>query len=241
MAGTVLLTGANGSLAIPAVECLLSRYPSFTLVLTVRDDSEQDHNTITLRQLVSKHPNASVSIRKLDLRSLKEVHSFNEGLRTDVESGKIPRLAAIICNAMSWKLSGGPALTGDGFENTLAINHLAHFTMALRLLSVLDAQRGRIVFLGSSAHWPEKAGFSKGFPTMLPDDLDDLVHPPSDPKDEEMGRGFRRYGLSKLVSLMVASELGRKLKDVRYNTPTIFSRTDRRCRTRIRNRYVLSQ
>ncbi|KAF2821530.1 NAD(P)-binding protein [Ophiobolus disseminans] len=215
MAGTIVLTGANGSLALPAVEYLLSEYPSFTVVLTVRDDSEQDRNTTELRRIVAKHTNASVSIRKLDLASLKEAQYFSDVLRADITEGRMPRLAAIICNAMAWKLSGGPGLTDDGFETTMAINHLAHFAIALRLLGVMDPQRGRIVFLGSIGHWPEKAGLSRGFPTKLPEDLDALVHPPPDPKGEELGRGFRRYGMSKLVILMVAYELDRRLKTPR--------------------------
>ena len=223
MTGTVLLTGANGSLAIPAVEYLLSTYPSFTLVLTVRDDSEQDRNTTALRQTVAKHSNASVSIRKLDLGSLKEAQSFCEVLHAEIKDGKLPRLAAIVCNAMIWKLSGGPAYSDDGFESTLAINHLAHFTIALRLLGAMDAQHGRIVFLGSQGHWPDKAGLSKGFPTRLPEDLEVLVHPPPDPKGEEMGRGFQRYGLSKLASLMVAYELNQRLKKVCCKPNSSFS------------------
>lgn len=78
----------------------------------------------------------------------------------------------------------------------------------------MDAQRGRIVFLGSKAHWPLKAGFSKGFPTHVPENIGLLVHPEPDKKEEEMGRGFQRYGISKLVPVMVMYELNRRLKKV---------------------------
>jgi NAD(P)-dependent dehydrogenase (short-subunit alcohol dehydrogenase family) len=204
MTGTILFTGANGSLAIPAVEYLLSRYPNFAVILTVRDDSDQDTNTVALRK-----------VRKLDLGSLKEAQSFSEALRSEIEEKKLPRIATIICNAMTWKLSGGPALTADGFESAMAINHLSQFAMVLRLLSAMDTQRGRVVFPGSEAHRPEKAGLSQGFPTKLPADLDALVHPPQDEKGKELGQGFRRYALSKLVIVMVAYELNRRLKEVR--------------------------
>jgi NAD(P)-dependent dehydrogenase (short-subunit alcohol dehydrogenase family) len=215
MPGTILLTGANGSLAVPAVQHMLESYPSFTLVLAVRDDSDQDPNTVALRKTISAHPDANVFIRKLDMSSLDEVKSFSETLRSEVEQGKLPRIASIICNAFSWKLSGGPGFSKEGFESTMAISHLAHFAMVLRLLSAMEAQHGRIVFLGSEAHWPERAGLSKGgFPTKLPGNLDTLVHPSADPKDQEMGLGFQRYGWSKLVITMVANELSRRLKEV---------------------------
>jgi len=211
---TILITGANGSLAIPAVQYLLGAYSSLTVVLTVRDVSDEDRNTAELRRVIAKFPDATVSVRELDLNSLEEVRSFSDGLNKEVQDGKVPRLVAIVCNAMSWKLSGGPAYSKDGFEKTIAINHLAHFALSLRLLQSMDAEHGRIVFLGSVAHWPDKAALSKGFPTKLPGYLDMLVHPPSDEPGEEMGRGMQRYGTSKLVILMVMYELNRRLKMV---------------------------
>jgi NAD(P)-dependent dehydrogenase (short-subunit alcohol dehydrogenase family) len=212
--GTVLLTGANGSLAIPMVRYLLSTYPTFTFVLTVRDDSRDDRNTAELRRVVAGFPDATASIRELDLASLKQVQLFCDEMRSEVDTKKLPRVLAIICNAMSWRLSGGPAYSEDGYESSIAINHLAQFALSLRLLASMDAQRGRIVFLGSEAHWPLRAGFSKGYPTRIPEDIELLVHPEQDKKEEEMGLGFQRYGISKLVPVMVMYELNRKLKKV---------------------------
>jgi NAD(P)-dependent dehydrogenase (short-subunit alcohol dehydrogenase family) len=212
--GTVLLTGANGSLAIPMVKCLLSAYPTFTFVLTVRDDSDNDPNTAELRRVVAGYPDATASIRKLNLASLNQVQKFCDEMRSEVDTKKLPRVLAIICNAMSWRLSGGPAYSEDGYETSIAINHLAHFALSLRLLGSMDARRGRIVFLGSEAHWPLRAGFSKGYPTHIPENIKLLVHPEPDKKEEEMGRGFQRYGTSKLVPVIVMYELNRRLKKV---------------------------
>jgi NAD(P)-dependent dehydrogenase (short-subunit alcohol dehydrogenase family) len=216
---TILITGANGSLAIPAVEYLLGAYPSLTVILTARDVSNEDRNTAELRRVIAKFPDAAVSVRKLDLNSLEEVQSFSEGLNKEVHDGKVPRLLAVLCNAMSWKLSGGPAYSKDGFEKTIAINHLAQFALSLRLLQSMDTEHGRIVFLGSVAHWPDKSALSKGFPTKLPERLDWLVHPLSDEAGEEMGRGMQRYGTSKLVVLMVMYELNRRMKMVSTASP----------------------
>jgi NAD(P)-dependent dehydrogenase (short-subunit alcohol dehydrogenase family) len=235
MAGTVLFTGANGSLALPAVKQLLKSYPSLTLVLTVRDESEQDPNTATLHRLVSQFSDASVSIRKLDLVSLEAVTSFSNVLLSEINNGKIPRLVAIICNAFTWSLSGGPKYSKDGYETSMAINHLAHFSLSLRLLGALDPQHGRIVFLGSEAHRPEPGPFNKGFPTHIPKDLDLLVHSQPDKKKEELARGFQRYGVSKLVIIMVMYELNRRLKTVRTCSIGPFRRANDWCRTRTRS------
>jgi NAD(P)-dependent dehydrogenase (short-subunit alcohol dehydrogenase family) len=212
--GTVLLTGANGSLAIPMVKYLLSTYPTFTFVLIVRDDSDDDLNTAELRRVIAGYSDATASIRKLDLASLKQVQGFSDELRSEIQDKRLPHILAIICNAMSWRLSGGPAYSEDGYETSIAINHLAHFALSLRLLGSMDARRGRVVFLGSEAHWPLRAGFSKGYPTHIPENIELLVHPEKDKKEEEMGRGFQRYGTSKLVPIMVMYELNRRLKKV---------------------------
>ena len=68
MAGTVVITGANGSLALGFVEALLSRYPQHTLIATVRNTSpEKDSNTAELMRIISKYPNSKVNVEALDL------------------------------------------------------------------------------------------------------------------------------------------------------------------------------
>jgi NAD(P)-dependent dehydrogenase (short-subunit alcohol dehydrogenase family) len=215
MASTVLITGANGSLAQPAIKHILEAYPSFRLVLAVRDNSDKDSNTVMLRRIIAQHPDAEVSIRKLDLSSLEDVRAFSDALISEIEERTLPPISAVICNALTWSLSGGPKYSTDGYEMSTAVNHLAHFSLCLRLLKVMDQIKGRIVFVGSVMHWPEKAALSRGYPTYVPDDLELLVHPEPDKKEEETGRGAQRYGTSKLVSLMVMYELDRRLKAVR--------------------------
>ena len=56
MAGTVILTEANSSLGLPAVEHLLQKYPQYTTILTVRDASNVDVNTKALRDTIAHHP-----------------------------------------------------------------------------------------------------------------------------------------------------------------------------------------
>ncbi|CAN9259790.1 unnamed protein product [Alternaria sp. RS040] len=151
MTGTVLITGSNGSLALPA-------YSSFNLVLTVRDDFEEDVNSTKLRLLVEQHTDVQVSIRQLGLSSLENVRIFSKALLLEIESKKLPLIRTIICSAMTWNLAGGPQYFKD----------------------------------------PEL-----------------LVHPKADKEGEEMGRGFQRYAVSKLVPIMVMYELNRRLKTKR--------------------------
>jgi NAD(P)-dependent dehydrogenase (short-subunit alcohol dehydrogenase family) len=218
---SVLITGANGSLALPAVDYILSQYPSYTLVLTVRNDSDDDKNTAKLKSIVAKFPSVECHIRALDLNKLSDVNTFAESLRADIEEGKIPYLAAIICNAMTWSLLSGQKFSEDGLEQSLQVNHLSQFSLTLRLLDSMDKQNGRIVFLSSDSHRPGRAAFEV-YPPIIPDDLEELVKPKPDDKGEKAGRGFYRYGLSKLVIVMTMYELNRRLRAVR-RAPSQFS------------------
>ena len=213
MAGTVLITGANGSLGLAAVSYLLSTYPTNTLLLTVRNPSPNDVNTAKLHTIIAKHPTAKVHIETLDLAKSSEIATFCRKISADIQSSKLPRIAAIIGNAMTWSLNDGLKVSPDGLELDMAVNTLSHFNIVLRLLDVMEG-RGRIVFLSSESHWPGKAGFEK-FPPVIPDDLDALVKYEKDKPGEEFGSGFLRYGLSKLVGIMLMYELNRRFQKVR--------------------------
>ncbi|KAL4931675.1 uncharacterized protein BDV17DRAFT_256236 [Aspergillus undulatus] len=206
MPGTVIITGANGSLAVPATQLLLQKYPEHTIILTAR-------NPQSINQPIG---NSRVHIRKLDLADLSAVHAFANSITTDIQAGKIPPLTGIICNAYHWNLRTALELTGDGYEKTFQINHLAHAALVLRLLGHFDrAAGGRIVLFSSDAHWPGKNSLEK-YPPAIPDvdNLYTLVKLPPRPgvKPDPMGRGFQRYATSELAIVMWMYALNRRLE-----------------------------
>ncbi|KAM0183430.1 hypothetical protein ACHAPC_006432 [Botrytis cinerea] len=206
--GTVLLTGANSSLAIPSIEYLLTKYADYTVVLTVRNPS--DENTQRLREILYNFPEDRSTIHTLDLGSLAAVESFAGVIEADITAGRLPPLAAIICNAFTWSISDGLKFTSDNYESSMAVNHLAHLAIILRLLGSFRPDGGKIVILGSDSHYPGKSGLEK-FPPNLPEDLELLVHPAPDKSGEEVGRGFQRYGLSKAAAIMGMYQLNKRL------------------------------
>jgi NAD(P)-dependent dehydrogenase (short-subunit alcohol dehydrogenase family) len=212
MMGTLLLTGANSSLGLPAVEYLLKKHPSHTVILTVRNLSRDDPNTAKLHAIIARYPNTKTTISKLDLSSLEEVLTFATQLQEQVAQGKIPELAAIVCNAMNWSM-GGAKYSEDGLELSMAVNHLSQLSLVLRLLKSMDTKSGRIVFLSSEAHYPKKARFEV-YPPSIPQNLEEWVHPKEYKSGEEAGRGFWRYGVSKLAVVMGMYALSRRLKTV---------------------------
>ena len=200
MTGTILITGANGSLAIPAVQHLLTNYPDHTVILTVRNSSNTDVNTNRLRAVLESFPNSRASIHELDHARLSSVHEFANSLRDQMSSGKLPSLAAIVCNAYYWNLKDGVQTTEDGYEKTFQVSYLAHVVLVLRLLRSFDSRTGgRIVLFSSDSHWPGKNGMEK-YPPAIPDDLESLVKPDVRAQSaDNFGRGFQRYAIAKLT------------------------------------------
>ncbi|KAK3984535.1 short-chain dehydrogenase [Cladorrhinum sp. PSN332] len=211
MSGTVIITGASGSLAIPAIDYLLTKYPDYTVVLTVRNTSDADPNTKRLLTIIAKHPQAKTSIRKLDLSDLDAVHTFADAIIAEVSEGKLPHISAFIANAFYWNLKTEADLTSAGLERSLAVNHVAHFALALRLVGSLKPG-GRIVFLGSVTHIPGKGAPFEKIPPSLPDNLDDL-NKLDGPKDtDKAGKGFWRYATSKLAIVAAGYALNDRLQ-----------------------------
>ncbi|ORY13625.1 hypothetical protein BCR34DRAFT_561833 [Clohesyomyces aquaticus] len=209
---TVLITGANSSMGIPAVGYLLSKHPTCTAVLTVRNDSDDDPNTAKLRAVIAQHPTAKFTIHKLNLASLAAVRKFADEIRDKIAASRLPKIVAAIWIAMSWTLNAGLGFTEDGYERSIAINHIAHFSLTLRLLEFFDPANGRIIFLSSDSH--DKSDLQE-FRSALPapENLVLLVHPPPDKEGEVVARGFQRYGLSKLAVVMCMYELRRRIKE----------------------------
>ena len=99
-----------------------------------------------------------------------------------------------------WSTTPGAAfstrqLTEDGIERTWALNHLAPFLLTTLLLDRLKASApARIITTSSDAH--------KG--KLIP--FDDL-----NAERSWKGRGFTRYGETKLANIMFTRELARRL------------------------------
>ncbi|KAL4819058.1 hypothetical protein BDW67DRAFT_182021 [Aspergillus spinulosporus] len=208
MPETILITGATSSLATRIVHLLLSKYSSspqdpsldekdheYTLLLTSRNPSK-----IKLRlPKLTSNTNISIRTRKLDLSNLSSVHEFATAISTDVQSGKIPRLSSIICNASYWDLRGDGELTDDGHERTFQVIYIAHTALVLRLLESFNPRSGGIIVLitcDAHRHWPLKnvLGRARGlekYPPGIPANLNELVevesqsHSRSEPQSPE--------------------------------------------------------
>jgi NAD(P)-dependent dehydrogenase (short-subunit alcohol dehydrogenase family) len=225
MTGTIILTGANGSLGLGFLQAFLVTYPNHTLVATVRNTSaESDPNTASLLKLISKHPKSRVLVETLDLGSLANTRSFADRISTKISNRELPRISAIVCNAFTWSLNGQKQTT-DGFEATFQVSHLSHMLLVLKLLGSMDPTSGRIVMLGSEAHYPEKENPLAKLRAGFPNDLEQLVRPLPDKPEEVHDRGFQRYGTAKLANVVFMNDLNQRLQKVSANSLTTIMTT----------------
>ncbi|KAJ5118934.1 hypothetical protein N7448_010640 [Penicillium atrosanguineum] len=210
---TVIITGANGSLALGFVDTFLSCYPQHTLIATVRNPSPQDDpNTAKLTRLISKYSNPKVVIEALDLGNIASVRSFAEKLNAKISSRELPRISTIVCNAATLSLEAGQKFTSDGNEATFQVCHLSHYLLILKLLGSMDFGSGRIVMLGSITHYPEKPNPLSSLRPGLPENIEDLIKPAPDALSLVHDRGYQRYGTAKLANVIFAEDLNERFR-----------------------------
>jgi NAD(P)-dependent dehydrogenase (short-subunit alcohol dehydrogenase family) len=217
MASTVIITGATGSLALEAVQQLLSSHPSLTIVGTVRNASKSPKgpHLLRLEEMAHQYPSSKLLIKSVDLNSISEVRAFSNEIAGLVESNELPRISAIICNAFTWSLEG-QQFSKDSMESTFQVNHLSHFLLVLKLLRSMDPETGRVVMLSSEVHDPEHPNAFSKLGAELPSDenLDSLIRPGADEAGTEHDMGWRRYANSKLANVMFMRSLNRRLQQV---------------------------
>ncbi len=173
MKTAVMTGGTNGFGAVAAKR--IFNTPNTKLILGARDNKS-----------------SSIETLPLDLARLSNVRSFVQSLKKKLNGTKIDIL---IMNAGA-QFGNTRHRTGDGFESTFAINHLAHYLL-LRLLVPSLAKNATIVITTSDVHDPKMVPFG---PKEL--DPEALAHP------KNTGKGFipgiRAYASSKLCDLLTA-------------------------------------
>ncbi|CAG7931586.1 unnamed protein product [Penicillium olsonii] len=225
MEGTILITGATGSLAIQAIQQILSSYPSATIVGTVRNGnaSPKSPQVLQLEEIISRHGTSKSLIKNVDLNSITEVREFANEIAGMVQSKKLPPIRAIICNAFTWSLNG-QQFSRDRFESTFQVNHLAHFLLVLKLVRSMDRETGRILMISSEVHDPDNVNPLSKLGASLPahDDYDRLIKPGPDKVGSEHDMGWQRYANSKLANVMFMQSLNKRLAETsEFNKITV--------------------
>ncbi|KAJ5524014.1 hypothetical protein N7494_010664 [Penicillium frequentans] len=217
MEGTVIITGASGSMAIEAVQQLLHTHSHLTVIGTVRNANKcpKSPQLLRLESIRRQYPESRLILENVDLNSLKDVRSFADRMSSKVTAGELPAISAIICNAFTWSLEHGQQFSSDHYESTFQVNHLAHYLLVLKLLPTMNRKSGRIIMLGSEIHDPQHHNPLSGMGASLPTDgnLEELIKPGPDPPGTEYDMGWRRYANSKLANVMFMHSLNKRLQN----------------------------
>jgi NAD(P)-dependent dehydrogenase (short-subunit alcohol dehydrogenase family) len=177
---TAVVTGANTGLGLQTARFLAAR--GAHVVLACRN-LDKAHDAAS--QIAAESPGAGPSVVRLDLASQSCVRSAAGEIRA-----RFPSVDLLINNAGVMEVPY--QRTEDGFELTLATNHLGPFSLTGLLLDRLAAG-ARIVTISSIGHLDGVMDFG---------DLQSQRH--YDPE--------RAYAQSKLANLLFAYELDRRLR-----------------------------
>ena len=176
-----VVTGANSGLGF----CLAKRLAAAgaDVVMAIRNKGKGEAAIAKIRRGV---PTAKLTIRALDLSSLKSVAVLGDELAAQ------GRPIDILINNAGVMTPPQRQETEDGFELQFGANHLGHFALTAHLLPLLRAaEAARVVTVSSIAASQRNLDF--------------------DDTDARHGyRPMRSYGMAKLAQLMFAVELDRR-------------------------------
>jgi protochlorophyllide reductase len=153
---TVVITGASSGVGLQAARALSQK--GWYVVMACRDLSKAENAAKSL----GMSPD-SYTVLHIDLASLESVRHFVNDFRATGKS-----LDALVCNAAIYMpLIKEPLRSPEGYELTVATNHLGHFLLCNLLLEDLKNSRmatpnkllePRLVILGTVTHNPKELG-----------------------------------------------------------------------------------
>jgi protochlorophyllide reductase len=204
---TVIITGTSSGVGLYAAKALAQR--GWYVVMACRDlpKTEAAAQEIGI-------PQNSYTIMPIDLADLVSVRQFVQNFRASGES-----LAALVCNAAIYMpLLKEPLRSPEGYELSMATNHLGHFLLCNMLLEDLKKSSypdRRMVILGTVTHNPDELG---GKIPPRPDlgNLEGFARGFQAPISMADGRRFesvKAYKDSKVCNVLTMRELHRRYHD----------------------------
>ena len=178
-----VVTGANSGVGKSTARSLANRGARVILVCRNRGRGET-----ALDEILRVTGNDRLALRVADLADLDQVRELGGTL-----AGELDHLDGLVNNA--GVVRARREITADGFERTMATNHLGHFLLTRFLLHRLEAAGGRVVNVSSQAHRSGKLGRAP---------LEAIM------RGEIRYRGLQAYNDSKLANVLFSNELARR-------------------------------
>ena len=176
-----VVTGANSGLGFGLAKSLAGA--GADVVMAIRNRAKGEAAIAEIRREL---PSAKLTIRQLDLSSLKSVAALGDELTAE------GRPIDVLINNAGVMTPPQRQETDDSFELQFGANHLGHFALTGRLLPLLRAAEGaRVVTVSSIAAGQRNLDFEDA----------NALH---------AYKPMRSYGMAKLAQLMFAMELDRR-------------------------------
>ena len=197
----ILLTGGSSGIGFQAASLLLQA--GHRLTILCRDGP----TSALLRQRLS----GSIDTPICDLADLSSIGRCAESLLAKGEP-----IDTLVLNAgLQYSGMAEPRWSAQGFELTIAVNHLGHQALLQQLLPLLIRSTApRLVVTASEVHDPTSAGGKVGLPAGL-GDLAGLRQGPGALMLDGSGsfNAEKAYKDSKLCNLLMAREAERRLRE----------------------------
>jgi len=206
---TVIITGASSGVGLNAAKALVDR--GWHVIMACRNLEKAQQAALAIGMAAD-----SYSLIHLDLASLASVRQFVQEFRASGRS-----LTSLVCNAaVYYPLEKAPIYSEDGYEISVATNHLGHFLLCNLLLEDLKAcpaQDRRLVILGTVTANPKELGGK--IPIPAPPDLGNLegfeagFKAPVAMINGKPFKSGKAYKDSKLCNVLTMRELHRRYHD----------------------------
>ena len=178
---TILITGASAGIGLQSAIGLAKQGANIVMV-----GRHKERTSEAVELVRTQTGNRSVSYLLADLSSIQEVRRLAQEFKD-----KYPALDVLLNNAGAVLLRRKVSV--DGYEMTVALNHLNYFLLTQLLLDMLKAApAGRIVNVASRAHYRGHVNFE-------------------DLQSQHGYNGMRVYSMSKLMNVLFTYELARRL------------------------------
>lgn len=207
----MLLTGGSSGIGLQAAKQLLEAGHRLTVIC--RDAPCADRLAQTLAPLAGQ-----LATPIADLADLASLERCADALLTAAEP-----IDSLVLNAgLQYSGASAPRWSAQGFELTVAVNHLAHQVLLQRLLPLLlQGKTPRLVVTSSEVHDPTSAGGKVGQPAGLGDLAGLRQGPGAAMLDGGPFNAEKAYKDSKLCNLLMAREMDRQLRQQGQSLPVL--------------------
>jgi protochlorophyllide reductase len=204
---TAIVTGASSGVGLYTTKALVDK--GWFVIMACRDVPKGKAAAQSLGL-----PTESYTVKKIDLGDFESVRQFAREVQVSIRNFR-----ALLCNAAIYMpLIKEPIWSPQGYELTMATNHLGHFLLCNLLLLDLQASPEtdkRLVILGTVTHNPDEPG-GKVYPRPDLGNLEGFEAGFKNPITMANGKEFepvKAYKDSKVCNVLTMRELHRRFHE----------------------------